>query len=71
MLPGVRFPSDGCIDPARMSDSSLSERYRGRIGAGPPGQVRSRGDGLSGVSPGVFSMVSSNRPFPTVRSSRG
>ena len=35
MLPGLRFPSDGCIDPARMSDNSLSERYRGRIGAGP------------------------------------
>jgi len=26
MLPGVRFPSDGCIDPARILDSSLSER---------------------------------------------
>jgi len=60
MLPGVRFPSDRCIDPVRMSDSSLSERYPGRIGAGPSGHVR--GQGWSALPVG-FSMVSSTEHF--------
>jgi len=33
MLPGIRFSSDGCIDPGRMPDTSLSERLLDRMRA--------------------------------------
>ena len=35
MLPGIRFPSDGCIDPGRMPDTPLPQRLLDRMRACP------------------------------------